>query len=126
MSTYITITSVKGQKGYGDFMENEVFYGRCYINGKNGAELEYYLIPEKISEAYCDLMCYGVKVKKTTYFEGGGKTVETKQINNVFYHKNEAEEFIKLILKNSVTPVTLRDVVEDYITDSIDRAKRSA
>ncbi len=108
------------------YMENEVFYGSCSLNGKKGAELEYYLIPEKISEAYCDLMCYGVKVKKTTYFEGGGKTVETKQINNVFYRKNEAEEFIKLILKNSVTPVTLRDVVEDYITDSIDRAKRSA
>lgn len=107
-------------------MENEIFYGSCEINGKNFAELEYYLIPEKISEAYCDLVSYGVKVKKTSYFEGGGKTVETKQINNVFYRKNEAEEFIKLILRNSVTPVTLRDVVEDYIIDSLDKAKKPA
>lgn len=107
-------------------MEDEIFYGRTEIKGKHTSELEYYLIPENISKAYCDLMCYGVKVKKTTYSDGGGKTVETKQINNVFYRKNEAEEFIRLILKNSVTPVTLRDVVEDYIAESIDRAKRSA
>lgn len=107
-------------------MEDEVFYGRCELNGKNPAELEYYLIPENISQMYCDLKSYGVKVKKTIYSEGGGKTVETKQINNVFYRKNEAEEFIRLILRNSVTPVALRDVVDDYIIESIDKAKRSA
>lgn len=107
-------------------MENEIFCGSCEISGKNLAKLEYYLIAEKISEEYCDLMSYGVKVKKTTYSDGGGKTVEIKQINNVFYRKDEAEKFIKLILRNSVTPITLRDVVEDYIIESIGKEKRSA
>jgi hypothetical protein len=107
-------------------MENEIFYGQTMLNDRDETELEYFLIPEHISEDYCDLMCYGIKVKKTTYFDGGGKTVESKQINNVFYSHDEAERFIRLILKNSVTPTALRDVVEDYIVESIDRAKRTA
>lgn len=107
-------------------MENEIFYGQTKLKDKYGSELEYYLIEENISRDYCDLMCYGIKIKKTVYFEGGGKNVEINQINNVFYRKNEAEDFIKLILKNSVTPTTLRDVVEDYIVESLDRAKKTA
>lgn len=106
------------------FMENELLYGRAELSGKEAAELEYYLIPECISSAYCDLMCYGIKVTKTTYFEGGGKTVESKQINNVFYRKEEAERFLDMIIKGSVTPVTLRDVVEDYITESVGKARQ--
>lgn len=107
-------------------MENEIFYGQTILNDKHEAELEYYLIPENISKDYCDLMCYGIKIKKTTYFEGGGKTVEIKQINNVFYRKKEAEEFLRVILRNTVTPSTLKDVVEDYIVESLDKAKRTA
>ena len=107
-------------------MENEIFYGRAELGHGSGAELEYYLIPESISSEYCDLMCYGIKVKKTTYFEGGGKTVESKQINNVFYRKDDAERFLDIIMRGTVTPATLKDVVEDYITESVVRAKQSA
>ncbi len=107
-------------------MEQEIFCGQTILNDMHETELAYYIIPENISVDYCDLMCYGVKIKKTTYFEGGGKTVETKQINNVFYRRKDAEEFIDLIMRNSVTPTTLRDVVEDYIVESLDRAKRTA
>lgn len=114
------------KKGKGDFMEDEIFYGTAQLGNENGSELEYYLIPESISSEYCDLMCYGIKVKKTTYFEGGGKTVETKQINNVFYRRADAERFIEIIIKGTVTPVALKDVVEDYIAESLDKAKRSA
>lgn len=104
-------------------MDNEIFYGRAGLGGAGDVELEYYLIPECISSAYCDLMCYGIKIKKTAYFEGGGKTVESKQINNVFYRKEDAERFLNIIIEGSVTPVTLRDVVEDYIVESIGKAR---
>ena len=101
-------------------MENELFFGKTTVNGNEKIYLKYYLISEKISAEYCNLMSYGIKAEKTVLYDGGGKTVETKQINNVFYRRADAEKFLKIILKNKVTPVSLRDVVEDYIIEQTD------
>lgn len=95
-------------------MDEEKFYGKTRLEN---AEIEYYLISNRIGGEYCDLMSYGIKIIKTVNFFGGGKTVETKQINNIFYNIDDAERFLKLIKRNKVTPVSLPDVVEDYITD---------
>ena len=111
-------------KGRGDkIMENEILYGRAALKSTYEMRIEYYLIPEKISQDYTDLMRYGIKIKMTSYFEGGGKVVEMKQINNIFYRLGDAEEFLQLLIRNKVTPVSLRDVVEDYIIESLDKAK---
>ena len=100
-------------------MNDEVYYGRAVINAEEEIMLDYYLIRESISEDYCDLIRYGVKVVKTVGYGGGGKTVESKQINNIFYREDEADGFLQLIMRNKVTPVSLMDVVEDYIIASI-------
>lgn len=102
-------------------MNDEIFYGREEIRTVNNMALDYYMIRESICDDYCNLMRYGVKIIKTTKSPGGGKTVELKQINNIFYREADADEFLKLIMRNKVTPVTLMDVVEDYIIDSLDR-----
>ena len=80
-------------------------------------ELEYYIIPRHISPINCGLESYGIRVVKTEREEGGGAVVESKEIDNVFYRKCDAEKFINLIKRNCVTPMTLMDVVEDYIVD---------
>lgn len=107
-------------------MESEMLYKR--VNAEEGAEgfIDYYIIPESISEAYCDLKCYGIKIQKTVVYAGGGKTVESKQINNVFYRYDDAQEFMKAITKTCVEPHNLRESVEKYIIESIDRARESA
>ncbi|MCD8390442.1 MAG: DUF6514 family protein [Firmicutes bacterium] len=98
-------------------MDEERFYGKISLRGCENTEVEYYLIANSIGCGYCDLQSYGVKLIKTVKFSGGGKTVETKQINNIFYNINDAEMFLKTIIRNQVTPVALMDVVEDYIID---------
>lgn len=100
-------------------MNDEIYYGRMSVNADGEMTLDYYLIRESISEDYCDLIRYGVKVVKTVRECGGGKTVELKQINNIFYREEEADDFVRLIMRNKVTPISLMDVVEDYIIDSI-------
>lgn len=80
-------------------------------------ELSYYIVTEDISRRHCDLESYGVKVVKTQCSEGGGRIQETKEIDNIFYRKSDAEKFVKLIMDNKVTPMTLHEVVEDYISD---------
>lgn len=102
-------------------MESETLYNKVHMN-KNTV-LEYYLISEDISEDYSGLKSYGVKINKVSRFAGGGKTVDMKQINNIFCRKKDAEEFLDCIVRNLVTPISLRDVAEDYVVESLERAK---
>lgn len=101
-------------------MDQEKFYGRITLKGCENTEVEYYLIVTGIGDKYCDLLSYGVKAVKTERKPGGGKVVEAKQINSIFYNIDDAERFLRLIRKNSVTPVALMDVVEDYIEDDVE------
>lgn len=107
-------------------MDNETFYERIQTEERPLIFLDYYIITENISADYCDLKCYGIKIQKTAIYEGGGKIVESKQINNIFYRYNDVIEFIKKIISRSTEPSKLRDAVENYIAESIDRAKESA
>ncbi len=107
-------------------MNDEILYERIKLDGRVSVILDYYIIPENISADYCDLKCYGIKIEKTSVYEGRGKTVESKQINNVFYRLSDAEEFMTYISKKATEPCMLRETVEKYIIESIDRAKKSA
>ena len=66
-------------------MDNEILYKSLKKESEVYICLDYYIIPESISADYCDLKCYGIKIEKTTVYAGGGKIVESKQINNIFY-----------------------------------------
>lgn len=103
-------------------MEKQILYGTA--NMKDNILLEYYMITEDISVNYSELESYGVKIVKTEHMPGGGKTVEMKQINNIFYHREDAEIFLDIIMRNTVTPVSLMEVTEDYVAESVERARQ--
>lgn len=107
-------------------MENETLYKRIHMKGNANVILEYFLITEKISERYIGLKCYGVKINKISRYAGGGKTIEMKQINNIFCRFDDAEAFLRCIVKNHVTPIALREVAEDYVVESLERARADA
>lgn len=107
-------------------MDNEILYESLKREDGNINILNYYIIPENISADYCDLKCYGIKIEKTIIYVGGGKTVESRQINNVFYRYSDVEEFLASIIKKRTEPCNLRDSVENYIVESIDKARKSA
>ncbi len=97
-------------------MENIIFYGR-----KQDEELtlDYYMIEEEIGGSYIDMSGYGVRIVETKIYAGGGKTVEMKQLNNIFYKYVDADIFIRRIMKNGVKPMTLRESVDEYIEQSV-------
>ena len=107
-------------------MDNEILYKSLKKESEVYICLDYYIIPESISADYCDLKCYGIKIEKTTVYAGGGKIVESKQVNNIFYRYKDATEFSDTIIKKRIEPQGLRDIVENYIIESIDRARQSA
>ncbi len=97
-------------------MERNILYKTQMVEDM---KIDYHIIIEDISEKHCNLESYGVRIVKTVYSDGGGKSIESTQINNIFYRKCDIESFMELIVRNSVTPITLKDVVEDYIADSV-------
>lgn len=107
-------------------METEILYTRIKAEQNPEVVLDYCIIPENISVDYCDLKCYGIKIQKTIIYDGGGKIVESKQINNVFYRYNDVVEFVENIVKRQIEPNNLRETVENYVIESIDRARESA
>ena len=115
-------------------MDNEILYKSLKKESEVYICLDYYIIPESISADYCDLKCYGIKIEKTTVYAGGGKIVERRytakiagwEIDNIFYRYKDATEFSDVIIKKRIEPQGLRDIVENYIIESIDRARQSA
>lgn len=107
-------------------MESEILYKSIKSEDSGKAYLDYYIIPESISADYCDLKCYGIKIEKTALYEGGGKSIEARQINNVFYREADATDFVTLAYNMKIEPSQLRLFMEKYITESLDRAKQKS
>lgn len=103
-------------------MERLIFYGSSCDKGSREIQLEYYLVEENVSSQYTDMIRYGIRVIQTVIYPGGGKTVDMKQLNNVFYKREDAEEFMKSIIKKRIVPEGLKRYVENYITTRINEA----
>ena len=103
-------------------MERSILY-----NTKKQAqtELTYYIIADQVSQAYCKLEFYGAKIVKTTHAPGG-KTVESCQINNIFYHRQEIEKFMKTLVAAAVEPADLRSAIDAYIAEHMRKARKTA
>ena len=85
--------------------------------------LKYYVISEPFCAEFTDLLKYGIKIKLIAEFEDGTSEEESKEIRDIFYRKQDADKFIKLLSDNKVTPTHLQDIVRDYIKDTIKAAK---
>lgn len=86
--------------------------------------LKYYIVSEPFYAEYSDLLRYGVKIKLIAEFEDGTFEEESKEIRDIFYRKQDAEKFVEMLSKNSVTPTHLQDIVQDYIQDTLRAAKK--
>ncbi len=85
--------------------------------------LKYFLLESEIEIDSATLRCYGVEIKKTA-LEGTKELSEVKQIKNTFFDKSEALCFLDMLARNTVTPMSLSSVLEDYIQDAIHSRKR--
>ena len=79
----------------------EIFFGQCQILQK---QLEYYLLADEfdhIGESY------GVRIN----CDNG----ETASVHGITPSQCRIQVLMDMVLRNTVTPSTLRDVVEDWI-----------
>lgn len=67
-----------------------------------------------LTRCTCDVapvQAYGVAIS----FHGKGGTTCSAQVDDISCSQTQVENLLRLLVKNMVTPVTLHDVVEDYL-----------
>lgn len=74
--------------------------------------LEYYKTHNNISENQSKP--YGIGIVKT-YKDNIETTMEKSEFNHIFSKEKEADNMLKLLIDNKVTPISLRDILEDFI-----------
>lgn len=79
-------------------------------------KLTYYMITDSVREEYCDLKVYGVEIAKEELASG---KKESKIIKNLFFRHSEAEDFLKKLVRCSVTPMGLMPAVSEHINEQI-------
>lgn len=74
-------------------------------------KMDYSIISKPIELEGMTLLTYGVELTKT--MDDG--ISETVTIHDITLSKNEIVTFLKIIERGFVTPMTIYDIVEDYI-----------
>lgn len=93
-------------------------YGNVEVNNRlegleyNQIQLEYYKIYN--SEKQNNRKPYGIGVIKRCSNEIE-IDVEKREFNHIFSKENDADNMLELLLKNKVTPIALRDILEDFV-----------
>lgn len=88
--------------------------GNSSVHCQNGRLLvsEYYLLTGKCrTDGITDTTTYGIKCE----LRQDGKLVDSSTVEDISPLQKNVENLILLLQRNSVTPVTLKDVIEDYI-----------
>ena len=104
-------------------MNERELYGT--IIEKPGSELEYelqlnyYLNKEPVSSDSLNPIRYGITIEKAAVFSSGSVKKEEKTINNIFYRRDDAEKFLKILIRGKVTPVTFAEIAEEYVSGLI-------
>ncbi len=84
-------------------------------NGNSQFDLEYYILEKEIM---IDGMCintYGVEISKLFKAEDGVVYKEYRKIFDIFCTEREAEKVLEKLARNTVTPISLLDVLENLI-----------
>jgi len=71
--------------------------------------LEYYLLSDVNEE---NQVFYGAEIHKT---DAGSREIET--VKGITESREEAEELIALLIRNQVTPISMTEIIDDYITE---------
>ncbi|MBE7032597.1 MAG: hypothetical protein E7406_00030 [Ruminococcaceae bacterium] len=86
------------------------------ISGYGDRIVLYYFTNEKrILTLEGEIIRYGVGIAMYTQLPGERTKRERKVMEGIFRTKEEAEEFVDVLCRGLVTPITLEDIVADNV-----------
>ncbi len=74
--------------------------------------LEYYKIHNNVLKN--EEKPYGIGIVKT-HEDNIETKMEKSEFDHIFSQEKEADNMLSLLIKNKVTPISLRDILEDYV-----------
>lgn len=97
----------------------KTLYGKNFIKRDRDSEcavtLKYF-----ISYNYAVSERFGVIISKISVYRNGYRKTESRQVSNIFHTEKQAMQFAKLLIRNFVTPMTLQEIAEEYISDKVE------
>jgi len=80
------------------------------IHEKSSFELKYYVLEEVVENESNQYVEYGVEIEKQD-----SSRIEKSQIKDITTDQTRIDIIVKSLIRNSVTPVHLHDVIEDML-----------
>ena len=77
--------------------------------------LEYYVLASETHIDGAAFATYGIEVLKRSHTEFGTLRVEYRKIFDIFCTEKEAIGAALVLAKNTVTPISVRDIIEQFI-----------
>lgn len=99
------------------------FFNKTEKTEQNGSRhfIAYYLLSGRISEEYCDLIVYGAEIDREITYANGKRERDKKIISDLFFVRDEAEDFLQKIFDDEITPTELKYAVREYIGEKLQR-----
>ena len=83
--------------------------------------LEYCTLEKEIYVEGDSHYTFGIEVLKRETTDAGTLRIEYRKVFDIFCTENEAREVANILADNTVTPVSVRDIIEQFIgTDEIE------
>ncbi|MBQ4516622.1 MAG: hypothetical protein II978_07520 [Clostridia bacterium] len=101
-------------------MANRKLYKTVSVNSEDNLasydfDLEYYILEKEIQLDGICVNTYGVEICKCRKDADEVVHKEYRKVFDVFCTKKEAEEILEKLARNTVTPISLLDVLENLI-----------
>ena len=77
---------------------------------KASIELKYYVLENELEDNDKKFKEYGIEIEKNDFSK-----VERSQVANITTNQTRIDDIVKTLMKNSVTPVHLHDVIVDML-----------
>ncbi len=77
--------------------------------------LDYYILRKEVKVEGVTASRYGLEIYKRARRKDGTPYVEYRKIFDVYETELEAEEVLLLMSRNTVTPIAMKDILEDIL-----------
>lgn len=89
----------------------KIYVGKEFLDVlENTLELKYYILETEYKVDNMNIKEYGIEIEKYSYSK-----IERIQVPNVTTDQTRIDFIVKILMKNSVTPVHLHDVIGDML-----------
>lgn len=80
------------------------------IHEKSSFDLKYYILEEEVELESSKHIGYGIEIEKQE-----SSRIEKSQIKDITTDQTRIDYIVKSLMKNSVTPIHLHDVIEEML-----------